>query len=221
MRKKLVGKAAPANPVDGHQARACADSGRHTCIEIFRDHNYVHHIPLASDGGLQIVTMDIKEFDDRYYELTGYPVEKAARHYAEYAMRLGASPEAMNHLAKLCTITEEEIKMATAKKAATASTKATKAASTKANSKTTVKKEPAAKKAPMPKKAPAPKKINGEKRESAAQMFKDLIMEGKLTDAQIFAKVKAKYGLDDSKAGYVKWYRNHLDKQGMNPPAAK
>ena len=56
---------------------------------------------------------------------------------------------------------------------------------------------------------------------SAAQMFQDLIMAGKLTDDQIFEKVQAEFGLDEKKRGYVKWYRNHLKKQGQNPPEAK
>ena len=52
-------------------------------------------------------------------------------------------------------------------------------------------------------------------------MFKTLIMEGKLTDAQIFAKVQKEFGLDDNKRSYVKWYRNDLVKKGEKPPAAK
>lgn len=58
-------------------------------------------------------------------------------------------------------------------------------------------------------------------RDSAATMFKALIMEGKLTDDQIFAKVAEKFGLDEKKRTYVAWYRNYLTKQGENPPAAK
>lgn len=84
-------------------------------------------------------------------------------------------------------------------------------------------KKPASKpadKAPKEKVAAAPKEPK-EKRYSAAQMFQDLIMEGKLTDAQIFTKVQEKFGLDDKKSGYVKWYRNHLKKNGQNPPEAK
>lgn len=70
-----------------------------------------------------------------------------------------------------------------------------------------------------PKKA-APK-ATGEKKMSAAQLFQSLIMAGKLTDDQIFAKVQEQFGLDEKKRGYVKWYRNHLKKTGANPPEAK
>jgi len=60
-----------------------------------------------------------------------------------------------------------------------------------------------------------------ERGETAAKMFQDLIMEGKLTDEKIFEKVAAKYNLDDNKRSYVKWYRNYLTKRGQNPPPAK
>lgn len=58
-------------------------------------------------------------------------------------------------------------------------------------------------------------------RESAAQMFQDLIMAGNLTDDKIFEKVQAKFGLSDDKRSYVAWYRNKLKKDGKKPPAAK
>lgn len=58
-------------------------------------------------------------------------------------------------------------------------------------------------------------------RESASQMFCDLIMAGNLTDDKIFEKVQTKFGLDDKKRSYVAWYRNKLTKNGKKPPAAK
>ena len=58
-------------------------------------------------------------------------------------------------------------------------------------------------------------------RETAAAMFQELIMDGKFTDDQIFAKVKAKFKLDDKKRSYVAWYRNKLGKDGKKPPTAK
>ena len=71
-------------------------------------------------------------------------------------------------------------------------------------------------------KKPTEKKPTEKKpRESAARLFQDLIMEGKLTDDQIFKRVQEKFGLDDSKRSYVAWYRNHLKKQGQTVPAAK
>lgn len=58
-------------------------------------------------------------------------------------------------------------------------------------------------------------------RDSAARMFQELIMQGELTDSEIFLTVQTKFGLDDSKTKYVSWYRNHLKKAGKNPPARK
>jgi len=212
-------------------ARACADFNRRTCLELFRDDDHVHHIPLSVDDGLIVAKLSHEEFDRKYKPLENYPAEKAAKLYAEYSQHLGATKEAMQQLAKLCPILDKEIEMATAKKAANATTKTEKAATAKANSKT----QPAEKKAPAAKPAakaapakaaakpaakPAAKK-DGEKKPSAAQMFQDLIMEGKLTDDKIFEKVQAQFGLDEKKRGYVKWYRNHLKKQGANPPEAK
>lgn len=85
-----------------------------------------------------------------------------------------------------------------------------------------VKAEKAAKKAAeqaaKPPKAP---KVAGEpkvRKPSASALFCSLIMEGKLTDAQIFAEVQKVFGLDDGKKGYTKWYRNDLRKKGKNPP---
>jgi hypothetical protein len=58
---------------------------------------------------------------------------------------------------------------------------------------------------------------------SASSRFKELIMANgsakkPLTDEEIFAKVAAEFNLDDSKKGYVAWYRNDLKKKGENPP---
>jgi hypothetical protein len=57
------------------------------------------------------------------------------------------------------------------------------------------------------------------KKPSAGARFCELIMANKLTDDEIFAKVKAEFGLDDKKRSYVGWYRNDLKKKGQNPPA--
>lgn len=65
------------------------------------------------------------------------------------------------------------------------------------------------------------RKATGEKRETAAALFCELIMAGNLTDDKIFAKVKDKFGLDDKKRSYVAWYRNKLTKDGKKPPASK
>lgn len=54
-----------------------------------------------------------------------------------------------------------------------------------------------------------------------SDLFKELIMTGKLTDDQIFAKVQEKFGLDNKKRPYVAWYRADLRKKGESPPDAR
>jgi len=175
----------------------------------------VRSIPL-NILGFELVETGEEAFDREWQPDNDYPVDRAAKLYAAYAADLGGSPEAMRELAKLTNLTNEVIEMATSKKAAAPSAPAKKAAPAKT---APAKKAAPAKTAPAKKAAPA--KDSGEKRNTAAQMFKDLIMEGKLTDDQIFAKVQKEFNLDDNKRSYVKWYRNDLNKKGMNPPAAK
>ncbi len=85
-------------------------------------------------------------------------------------------------------------------------------------------KKPAEKKPAAAKTTKAAKKTESKepkaKRETAASMFKELIMAGKLTDEQIFMKVQQKYGLKDDKKWYTSWYRHDLKRKGMNPPDA-
>lgn len=253
-------------------AVVCRDFNSRTCIELERDGNTVSLIPLEITG-MQVVKKRVSEFDKIYKPIPGYPVEKAAGLYKEYAVTLGGTLEAMKALSKLTTVSEEEIKMATKTKSMfddkslmdkvqkeiddTAKKRATKdkTAPAKVTESKGVTKTPAAAKgkasAPAPAakgkatppskpapaakgKAPAPAAAAKSKavpakgkaaaasdgeHKSASAMFKDLIMNNKkLTDDQIFAQVQEKFGLDDNKRGYVKWYRKDLAKKGLNPP---
>ncbi len=204
----------------------CHDHQRRTCIQVVRDKPtlFVHYIPLDVENGLQVHTLSFRDFDSRFKPMVKYPVDKAARLYVGYAKDIGATKEALDFLGHVINITNQEYDMATTKKAT--NDKAVKAA----KDKTPVKKAPAVK----AKSKPAAKSIadikkpgvgkkpsNLVKKNSASQMFKDLIMEGKLTDDQIFAQVQKEFGLDEKKRSYVKWYRNDLKKSGMNPPDAK
>jgi hypothetical protein len=204
--------------------RAVADRQRRTCIEILHKNGLVHCIPLDING-LELVQMNEQTFNDTYKPMKDYPVEKAAKLYAAYAADIGGSPEVMKALASIIPLSTQEIQMATAKKASAAKavkeeTKPVKKVAAEKPAKTAVKKVVAEKPAKAAKAAPK-KAATGEKTHSAANMFKDLIMEGKLTDDQIFAKVQKEFGLDDNKKSYVRWYRNDLTKKGMNPPEAK
>jgi hypothetical protein len=195
--------------------RACIDRQCHTCIEFFRDHFSVKFIPL-SIGGFEVQVMDIAEFDRTYKPIKDYPIDKAAKLYAEYATQLGGTKEAMQTLATIVPLTSKEIEMATTKKTASAENKTAKAATAKANTKTATAKKakPAAKAAPEPK----AKKVagaDGDKPQSAADMFRTLIVEGKLSDDEIFTKVQKAHNLDDNKRRYVSFYRFDAKRKGL------
>lgn len=230
---------------DNTGARACADHQRRTCIEISRQGKEVTYIPLSAKEGLQLVTSSITEFDRRFKPVPDYPVDKAAKLYVEYSRHLGASHEALEALGKLTEISKKDREMATtvrtdlpAKNKAAADPKVTAGKVPKAAEPAKTKPTPASKaesaKTKSAPKAAEPAKTKSAKatskteapwsesgRETAAKLFQALIMEGKLTDDQIFEQVKAKFNLDEKKRSYVRWYRNHLAKQGKNPPAAK
>lgn len=193
---------------------ACHDLNRRTCIQVERSVAYVKFIPLSIELGLEVQSTSVDSFDQRYTPMEGYPVEKACQLFTSYSQTLGATKEAMEYLGRIINITKQEVEMATTKK------------------RVSVEKAVAEKAAPAPKptkvtasgKVKEPTKATPKpegKKQTAAQMFQDLILAGKLTDAQIFEKVQAEFGLDEKKRGYVGWYRNHLKKQGQNPPDAK
>lgn len=173
----------------------CWDRQRRTCIQVERTSTRVKYIPLDVSEGLRVVTVPVDKFDQQYRPMEDYPIERACQKFLDCSQSIGATKEALRYLGQVVNVSKKEVVMAT-KKASVNATNAAKSVT-----------KPAAKK-------------EGRKM-SAAQMFKDLIMQGKLTDDQIFEQVQAQFGLDEKKRGYVKWYRNYLKKQGLNPPAPK
>lgn len=202
----------------------CHDHNRRTCIQVDRSAGLVKFIPLDIILGLEVHSTSADSFDQRFTPMEGYPVEKACQLFVNYSQTLGATKEAMDYLGQVINVSKQELEMATTKKQTVAekpaAAKAVKPVAKKAAAKPTEVK--AGRRAVDPVVKPAAKSAKpGEKKPSAAQMFQDLIMAGKLTDDQIFEKVQAEFGLDEKKRGYVKWYRNHLKKSGANPPEAK
>jgi hypothetical protein len=190
-----------------HFPAVCADRERRTCLALDGSGSTVQFIPLSIENGFQIESMPRKTFDEVYKHLEDYPPARCATLYAQYAMSVGATAEAMEALGRITKLTQKEIEMATAKKAPTAK----------------VEKVTAEKPAKVAKvaaeKAEKPAKKTGV---SAAQMFRDLIMAGNLSDAKIFEKVQAAHGLSDDKASYVAWYRKDMIKKGVEGvPEAK
>lgn len=196
----------------------CYDRQRRTCLEVARVAGQVKFIPLDITEGLQVHLTSAESFDQRYQPMVNYPIEKAAQLYLGYSQIIGATKEALNYLGQVINISDEEMKMATTKKTVAASAAEKKTAAKEPKTKPVqAAKEPKAK--PVATKPPVAK--TGEKKPSAAQLFKDLIMAGKLTDDQIFERVKNEFGLESNKRAYVNWYRNNLKKQGLNPPEPK
>jgi hypothetical protein len=204
-------------------AAVFVDRQRHTCLAVDRSKTEVTFLRINVEDGFDLEKWPAAKFVETFNkELPDYPVEKAARLYAQYAQLTGATQQAMQALGQLVTLTQEEIDMATKKKATNQATKSGKGAKPeKKTDKAPVEKKPAAKKPAGKKEAPAAKAPKAEKGETAAGMFRELIREGKLTDDQIFDKVQKKFGLGDDKRGYVKWYRNDLIKKGEKVPEPK
>ena len=205
-------KPKPAAPADKRPPGVWIDAQRRTCIRaaFATDDEVATFIPMEEGEGFEVVHQPVTEFVKRYSPLDDYPVDRAAQLFLSYALSAGATEAAMKLLGGIIDITAKEIEMATSKKAASAAKKGA---------------APAAKKGAAAKTAKGAKaKTNGEAKpraprgETPASMFQALIREGKLTDSDIFAKVQAKFGLDDKKRSYVAWYRNYLTKKGEKVP---
>ena len=195
-----------------------ADFHRHTCIEVAREEGTVQFIPFNADTGFAVEELEARAFDKKFKPIQDYPVDRAAQLYLAYAANLGITRDTLKKLSAYAQLKEGDFVMATTKKEAPVKVPAKKSV------KDPEPLVPKGKKAtPPPTKAAEPKaepkaavKKEG-KKPSAAQRFKDLIMEGKLTDKQIFLKVQSEFNLDDSKSGYVAWYRNWLKKNTDGP----
>lgn len=199
------------------------DSNSRTCIKLIDDGKSVLFIPMEIENGFDIQKCSVEFFNDRYKVMNKYPVDKACALYLGYCKILGASEEVMKYLSQAVKVTKEDIEMAVTKKKSRVKSKEAPdsnepKAKVKAKAKAKAKKSPAEKVKKEPKKRVS--SSSGEYK-SAAAMFKELIMEGKFTDDEIFQQVQQEFGLDDNKRSYVKWYRNKLTKEGQNPPEPK
>lgn len=218
------------------------DDQRRTCIQVERKNGAVKFIPLVVSGGLKIQKLPELEFDRRYQPMVNYPAEKACQLYLGYSQNIGASREVLEYLGRIVNVSKQEFEMAAKKQQVADEKKVAPRRITEASPRkiatpkiSKMESNPYEEPGPKPTKTRAAKPMKavepepaskpaskpGERKPSAAQMFQDLIMAGKLTDDQIFEKVQAEFGLDEKKRGYVKWYRSHLRKQGKNPPDAK
>lgn len=193
------------------------DHNRHTVFKFGENKTHVKFVPLDIVEGLKINELTIKQFNSTYKQIPNYPIERAVKLFFQYSQTLGATKEVMEFFSKIVNLSEEDIKLATTRRE-TEIVEPVIEKPKKVPVEKPAKKERSVKSAMVQKSTQL--KPRGSKK-SAAQMFKDLIMDGKLTDKEIFKKVQDEFALDDSKFGYVKWYRNNLIKSGMKPPAAK
>lgn len=185
------------------------DRERRTCLETERSDGVVSYIPLDVSVGLEVVQLDEAEFDRLYKPIEDYPIEKACDLFLGYSQTIGATEDVLDKLGLHTKISKKEREMATSKKGG--------AAAKKPGKKAAAKKTKAATKA----KKGGEEKATRKRGPSAASRFRELIMEGKKTDDQIFAIVQKEFGLDDNKRSYVKWYRNDLAKKGEKVPEPK
>jgi hypothetical protein len=201
-------------PLD--RTKVYVDWNRRTCLALRMTDDACTFIPLNIEG-LDVQTWSRKKFEENYDELFDYPVLRASRVFIDLAQKHGATPEVMDEIRLLTAVTEKEYIMATTKKAAAAAKLATtkpKAAKAPKAAAAEVK-APKTPKAAAEVKAPKTQKEPAAPRETAASMFRELIVEGKLNDDQIFAKVQAKFGLSDDKRSYVNWNRSKLVREGV------
>lgn len=173
------------------------DHNKRTCLQLVRVGDAIKFIELDVSAELSVKKSSSKAFNDRFKPIVDYPVDQAVAHFRRIAGYRGATPEAQKYLGIVLTTPKQESEMPT-----------------------TAKKEETPKSVTKAKTKGPPAKVV-KKPMSAAQRFQELIMEGKHTDDQIFAKVQREFDLDDGKKGYVKWYRNYLRKQGKKPPEPK
>jgi hypothetical protein len=189
---------------------------------------------------LTVVLMPTKEFEAKFAR-TQDDLLAIAKIYREHARELGATPEALDALGHIIPMEEGTASMAisnsasekaksgaaTTAKAAQPKTATTAKAASPAQETEThdVEVSPAQEtethdtEVQKPRKQQAAKpRAPRERRPSVSSRICELIMEGKLSDDEIFAVVKREFNLDDSKRGYVGWNRSHLRKQGLNPP---
>jgi hypothetical protein len=212
-----------------------------SCLRLKSVNGRTYYLAVDAAQGLEAHELEDVDFKRIYSLAPKYPGAKLAKLYVGYARQIGGTEEALNALRTVIDVSDEDydmaiqtrrsgaakkapVKKAVAKKAPVKKAVAKKAPVKKAVAKKAPVKKAVAKKAPVKKavakKAPV-KKAVAKKATSASSMFCELIMEGKLTDNEIFETVQKEFGLDNKKRGYVGWYRNNLKKKGENPPGPK
>lgn len=171
-----------------------------TALKLRETETAVTYIPY-SIAGLTVDRMAPATFKSQYRDVPNYPTPRCATLYLQFAQDVGATGEAMEEISKLIDIPPkmragilEQLESNKATKDVVKSVKAGKHGNVKVQKKQ-------------------------KSRETAASMFRGLILEGALTDDEIFAKVQDEFGLSENKRSYVNYYRRELQKKGEAAPS--
>ena len=147
--------------------------------------------------GTVVEVHPLDTFDLKYRPMADYPPGRCAKLMVSYATTIGGTSHALAELETLIHISDEDKHMA-----------AEKLDSNKSATKTIVTTDERGNKVAKKERAP---------RNTASSMFQALIMEGKLSDEEIFQAVFKATG--KGKENHVAWYRAKMKKDGKNPPA--
>lgn len=180
------------------------DNSSRITLELRRGDHGVICIPQLPHG-LYVETIDHVNFDMTYTPLLDYPPGRCAVLMARFATQVGGTHEAMAELGKLVEVTADQTE---------------EAASRLSSNKAKIRQPELPLKVKRGERVEAPK-TKRRKRNSAAEMFRTLIIEGKLSDDEIFAKVQEVFGLSDFARSRVSVYRSQLRKEGKVELKAK
>jgi hypothetical protein len=180
-----------------------ADCLQHVCLELSRTERQVEFTTFTPSEGLFTQRLRAEEFDKRYQVIEQYSVAKGVAKFVAFAKSYGATAEVLDVLGPIVSLTSGE------RDAALAQVRVGKVQMSE-EVKTKLREKAAKAKAEKGPKAP---------RESAAQMYRDLIMAGNFSDEVIFKKVNAKFNKGHETD--IAFYRSKLKKAGLNPPERK
>jgi hypothetical protein len=153
-------------------------------------------------AGLRVVRIPAQTFEAQHTCSPEYPPGRCARHYVEFARLIGATAEVIAELRTLVDVMDDEAEIAAQRLSTNkAERKVTKVVATKVGD-------------------VAIQVAKRGKKDSAAEMFRGLIMEGQLSDEEIVARVAEVHG-GNKNVTHVSYYRSQLRRSGLNPPAKK
>lgn len=187
----------------------------HSCIVIEHTKKTIIFVTLydmqeiGSPRCLRLLEATPEEFN-QWYKRADYPAERLAEIYLQFGITLGATPKALSALGRFIHIFDYEFDQAVRVYSDAQPIPEEKVIS----SKNKLRNGPVVSGLSGIKAARATRKPE-HKKETAAQLFRELLLDGELTDDEIFKRVQKKFGLDGKKRSYVTTYRRQLVKKGL------